>query len=305
MYESAPDWIWWNGTVTAWPQARLHVTSETALRGINVFEGIRAYWQPGTERWAVIELESHLRRLANSAALMHIPVDRGLAERMRAAIRDLVAVCGVPGTDLYLRPTVYVDNGRYTASATSMSTGEFIACHRADPSSDSTIRCVVSRWRRIPDSALPTRAKTGAAYTAFRQARIEALDAGAEEAILLNTDGMVSETPGAAVFAVSDGVLVTPPLSDGLLEGITRAAVIGLTERELGLSVVEKSLTAENLHTAQEVFLAGTLDEVRVVSEIDGIPTPSSELGSCIRSAYVAMCRGTAPLLHQRFVEIL
>ncbi|RMI28453.1 aminotransferase class IV [Nocardia stercoris] len=301
MYETEPQSIWWNGAITDWGRARVHVASETALRGLNVFEGIRAYWRPDEQRWAVIELAAHLQRLTESARLMNIPVDSGLVERMAGGIVALLAGSAVRGADLYLRPTVYVNAGRYSGSADETEAGEFVACHSADPTTAESIRCIVSSWRRIPDEAMPTRAKTGAAYTAFRNARIEAIQADADEAILLSTRGVVAETPGAAVFAVIEGQLTTPPLSDGLLAGITRAAVMRIAERELGGPVVERSLTADDLAGADEVFLAGTLDEIKVVNCIDGRRIPDCSVGEKFRGLYLAMCRGIAEPLHDEF----
>ncbi|NNH76045.1 hypothetical protein HLB23_40420 [Nocardia uniformis] len=303
MYEVEPEWIWWNGAVVPWRQARVHVGSETALRGLNVFEGVRGYWNDDHRRWAVVRLDDHLRRLVTSAQLMRIPVRAGLYERMRGAVVALLDRAQ-PSADVYLRPTIYVDAGRYRAADDELTVGEFIACHRADPTDPSPIRCMISQWRRVPDAALPTAAKTGAAYSAFRLARLQALDAGADEAILLGTHGGVTETPGASVFAVLHGSLVTAPLTDGLLDSITRATVIELAHK-FGIPFYEQSLTAVDLLAAQEVFLAGTLDEVRAVREIDGCTIPVGPITTRLRDAYLAMCRGAEDSLFTRFVQVL
>ncbi|MEO7194980.1 MAG: aminotransferase class IV [Pseudonocardiaceae bacterium] len=305
MYEVDPKLIWWNGAVVPWQDAQVHVTSETALRGLNVFEGIRGYWRPGQCCHAVVSLTAHLERLGDSARLLHIPHD-GLIPMMRQGISELLDALS-PCGDVYLRPTLYLETGRYSSARDTVSTGAFIACHATDPTSDHSMTCVVSSYQRIPEAALSTLAKNGAAYTAFRLARLEALRAGADEAILLNARGTVAETAGASVFAVRRGRLVTPPLADGVLDSLTRATVIKLAWAVLSLTVEERSLSRSEIYTADEVFVTGTLDEVRLVASIDGhVPRDrAAPVGSALRSAYRAMCVGQRPPLDAAFVELL
>jgi len=304
MYEHNPELIWWNGSVVPWDQAQVHVTSETALRGLNVFEGIRGYWDPASSTLGLVQLDAHLRRLQDSADLLRIPAE-GLAEQVRQGIKELLAAID-PHHDVYLRPTLYVETGRYTAQRDTVTTGVFVACHRTDPRREEPVTCITSSWRRIPDTALPAMAKTGAAYTAFRMARLEALQAGADEAILLNTHDQVAETPGAAVFVVRDGQILTPPLADGVLGSLTRSAVIRLAERDFGLTVAEQSLTRSELHTADEVFLTGTLDEVRLVASVDGHHRhPTASIAPLLRAAYLDMCTGQREPLDDGFAEVL
>lgn len=305
MYEVEPPLIWWNGEVVPWADARIHVTSETALRGLNVFEGIRAYWRPTEKQFAVVWLRGHLRRLEMSAGLLEIPFHRridGLAQGIAELLRALD-----PREDVYIRPTVYVESGRYTSNNEEIIVGTFVACHATGPRNNEPINCAVSRVRRIPDTALSALAKTGAAYTVFRMARLEALRRGHTEAILLNSDGHVAETPGAAVFVLRQGRLSTPPLSDGVLDSLTRRTVIRLAERELGLHVAECSVGCSELYTADEVFLAGTLDEVRVVGSVDGhLPRdPHHTVGNALRTAYLGMCDGRSTPIDDAFLELL
>jgi branched-chain amino acid aminotransferase len=303
MYERNPELIWWNGSVVPWHQAQVHVTSETALRGLNVFEGIRGYWDAPGETLRLIQFDAHLRRLRDSADLLHIPAE-GLVEQMRQGVKGLLIALD-PHHDVYLRPTLYVDTGRYTQSA-KVTTGLFVACHRTDPDRPEAVSCITSSWRHIPEPSLPPLAKTGAAYTAFRLARLEALRAGADEAILLNTRDQVTETPGAAVFAVRDGQILTPPLADGILGSLTRSAVIRLAQRDFDLTVAERSLTRTELHNADEVFLTGTLDEVRPVSSVDGHRRQrAAPIGPRLRTAYLEMCTGQREPLDDAFAEVL
>ncbi|MBS2533295.1 aminotransferase class IV [Catenulispora sp. NF23] len=305
MYEVDPPLIWWNGEIVPWQSARVHVTSETALRGLNVFEGIRGYWWHGEQQYAVIRLSEHLQRLAASADLLGIPIPNS-TESLAKGIGEIIRALN-PCRDVYLRPTVYVDSGRYTSADDKMTTGAFIACHLTDPRRERPISCTVSSVRRIPDDALSALAKTGAAYTAFRMARLEALRRGTDEAILMSADGHVTETAGAAVFVLRAGRLTTPPLSDGVLDSLTRRAVIQLAAHDLGLTVHEQSISRSELYTADEIFIAGTLDEIRLVASVDG-HTPRdrrSAVGKVLRSAYLQMCTGEREPIDPSFLEVL
>lgn len=297
MYETTPDMIWWNGQVVPWGEATVHVTSEVATRGVNVFEGTRAYWQQAHERHATVYLDRHLARLRRSARLLRFPAEDAdeHISQMRSGLLDLIQALGHKG-DLYLRPTVYIDEGRYGWRPGEVRLGSYIAGYPIGTRPPETITCVVSTWRRTPDLAVSPLIKTGAAYQAFRLPRIEAALAGADEAILLNTRDTVAETGGAAVFLVRDGMVVTPPLADGILDGITRAAVIRLLRSRLDVSVVERSIPRTELYTADEVFLCGTLDEVRVIATIDGVRIGAGDwpLAREVRELYLAICSGAS-----------
>lgn len=295
MYETTPEVIWWNGMLVPWREATVHVTSEVATRGVNVFEGTRAYWQEAHERHAILYLDRHIARLRQSARLLRIPADDAGEHiaRMRDGLPDLVRALGHQG-DLYLRPTLYIDEGRYGWRPGEVRLGSYIAGYPTGERPAETITCVVSTWRRTPDLAISPLIKVGAAYQAFRLPRIEARLAGADEAILLNTRDTVAETGGAAVFLVRDGAAVTPPLADGVLDSITRRAVIRLLRSRLNVPVVERSIPRTELYTADEAFLCGTLDEVRIIAGVDGMPVGSGDwpVARAVRELYLAICSG-------------
>src|SRR6187551_1065335 len=208
MYESEPDTIWWNGRLVPWDQARVHVTSEVATRGTNVFEGVRAYWQAEAGHSALLHPGRHFARLAQSARLVRFPADQVATHiaQMRAGIGELVEATGGE-RDLYLRPTLYIERGRYGWRSEDTELGSYIAAYPVDQGTDRPLSCIVSSWRRTKDLAISPLAKAGAAYQAFRLPRIEAAIAGADEAILLNDADTVAETGGAAVFIVRGGVV--------------------------------------------------------------------------------------------------
>jgi branched-chain amino acid aminotransferase len=295
MYESDPDIIWWNGRLVPWDQARVHVTSEVATRGTNVFEGVRAYWQADAGHSALVHLRRHFARLAQSARLVRFPLDQVEAHiaQMRDGIDELVRAMGSE-RDLYLRPTLYIERGRYGWQSENTEVGSYIAGYPTDERSDRPLSCIVSSWRRTKDLAISPLAKAGAAYQAFRLPRIEAAMAGADEAILLNDADTVAETGGAAVFVVRDGVVATPSLADGVLDGITRKVVIELLRDRLDIPVVERAIPRTELYIADEAFLCGTLDEVRAIGSIDevGLGSAPGPVTAAVRSRYLDACCG-------------
>ncbi|MEU7994212.1 aminotransferase class IV [Micromonospora sp. NPDC049060] len=154
---------------------------------------------------------------------------------------------------------------------------------------------------------MPTAAKVGAGYAALRMARIEAAARGADEPILLNDRGTVAETAGAAVFAVRRGTAHTPPVADGILDSITRRIAIRLLAEDLGVPVVEQSLTRSDLLSADEVFLTGTLDEIRPVAAVDGVRLAGGDgpVAGALQQRYSDMCYGLRPPLQQDWVHLL
>lgn len=266
MPASRDDFIWWNGALAPWDCARVHATSETALRGLNVFEGIRAYWRANENAYGVVATTAHLKRLSRSAALLKIPAPR-VRPAFRGGIKELLRRVNPP-TDIYLRPTVYVEEGAYNKNASTVRTGSFMSWRRAPSSADRTLRCALSTWTRTPGGCIPSAAKTGALYSAFRLARLEALRDGYDEAMLLTTEGSVAETPGGSIFVVQGSTIITPPLGEGILPSITRRIVRETLCPHLGFAVDERRLWPDDLFGANEVFIAGTLDEISRVAVI-------------------------------------
>ncbi|MBI3704971.1 MAG: aminotransferase class IV [Rhizobiales bacterium] len=261
------DLIWWNGELVSWRAAQVHVTSETALRGLNIFEGIRAYWRQSHDCYAVVALDAHLDRLEQSARLLHIPVS-GMRAHLKRGLQELLDA--LPETvDLYLRPTIYVESGGYETNPSAIKVGAFISWRLAEARVHRSLHCLVSKWRHIPPNSLPSAAKIGAAYTAFRLARLEATSKGFDEAILLNERGEITETPGGSIFALKGRHFATPPIDAGILPSITRRIVRELLCPELGLHCEERSLVPEDLRGADAAMVVGTLDEISHIVTID------------------------------------
>lgn len=282
--------VWADGAISAAHEFTLPLSSDASLRGISVFEGIKAYRSHSDDSYCVVSLHRHIVRLEQSAALMHLPVEK-LASRVIEGIEALLK-CETRD-EVYLRPTIYLKSGYYGEIA---ETGLFILT-RSAVAERTPLRCKISSLRHLPATCYPSDAKTGAIYAFFRLARLEAAKSGADEAILLATDGSVAETPGASVFVVSKGRVVTPPLSVGILPSITRLTAMSILRDQLSANVVEHLVSVDMLTNADEVFLTGTLDEIRSVSAVDGreIGLRCRPVSTGLLNAYLSACYSGIP----------
>jgi branched-chain amino acid aminotransferase len=291
-----PTAIWFNGEVVPWEQATVHVWTDVAQSGLSVFEGMRAYWHPRSGRHMLLHFDRHLDRLHQSARLALITVQYHRGELLSYVDQLLHHL--VYSSHMFVRPTVYMEKGRYSRDASMARCGAYVAAFpvERDPGIERGVRCMVSSWRRTSDLSGPPRIKAGANYYNIRLARIEADTYGFDEPILLNDAGTVAETGGAAVFVVRGGELATPRVTDAILESLTRASVMELARQVPGVVVHEREVQRTELYAADEVFLAGTLAEVTPVIEIDGLPVGEGKPGPLTRrlqERYGDVCTGT------------
>jgi branched-chain amino acid aminotransferase len=260
-----PDWVFFAGEVRPWEDAVLHVSSEAVVRGLNVFEGVKGYWQEDG-RFGFVHLERHYARLSRSARLLHIEVPVAYDEFERACF-ELTRALYRPGSDLYIRATLFVVEGHYGAGTVAdlVLTG-----YQQEKDPPAPIDMGVSTWRRPTDIAMPTRIKTGSNYQVARLARIEGRSRGYEDMILLNQSGRVAESTGACVLLVRDGRVFTPPASEGALESITVDVVAELAA-SLEIELTRRPIDRTELYIADEVGLAGTLSEITMVRSLDDV----------------------------------
>lgn len=286
-----PDWVFFAGQVRPWEDAVLHISSEAVVRGLNVFEGLKGYWQPDGG-FGFVHLRRHFERLARSARLLHIPVPVGYDEFERACI-DLTHALYRPDKELYVRATLFVVEGHYGAGTVA----DLVLTGYLQEKGDvpEPIAMGVSTWRRPSDVALPARIKTGSNYQIARIARIEGRSRGYEDMILLNSSGRVAESTGACVLMARDGKVVTPPPSEGALESITVDVAFELAA-SLGIDIARRPIERSELHIADELSLAGTLSEIQLIRTIDEYPLPDEQplLGALARR-YVDAVTGVDP----------
>ena len=264
--------IWMDGRFVPWADATVHVLTPTLHYGYGVFEGIRAY--PTGRGPAVFQLRAHLERLLRSARL-YPPLDEipyGVDDLV-AVVEELVRRNGHAG-GCYVRPTLILGYGEIglnplpSTPQIAVATWEW-GSYLGEDSLIEGVRVMVSSYRRIGKNTIPPAGKANGQYLNSSLAKVEALRAGYDEAVMLSEDGFVAEGTGENLFVVRDGVIRTPPLHDGPLGGITREAVMTIA-RDLGFEVVETSLVRTDLYLADEVFLTGTAAELTPVREVSG-----------------------------------
>jgi len=276
--------IWMDGELVAFDDAKVHVLSNALHYGTGVFEGIRAYETPdGT---AIFRLREHMERLHRSCRAYGIPLEHTVDELIEVS-RQIITVNDLESG--YIRPLVYYELGAIGLNPAAARVRTMVAAWRwgtylGDEGVAKGIRVRVSSWRRIHQSSFIPVAKGTGQYLNSVLAKQEALATGYDEALLLNMEGNVSEGSGENLFLIRDGVVLTPPVSSGILDGITRASVMELLVSE-GVEVREAGLTRGDLYNADELFFTGTAAEVTPIREVDDRSIGSGEPGPITRRA--------------------
>ncbi|HXW33613.1 MAG TPA: branched-chain amino acid transaminase [Acidimicrobiales bacterium] len=262
--------IWLDGELVDWHDATVHVLSHSLHYGSGVFEGIRAY--PTSHGVAVFRLSDHIDRLFNSARILLIDMPFSQSDVV-AACKEVVRVNELD-QGCYLRPLAFLGYGEMGLNPLPCKVNVAIAAwpwgtYLGDEGVANGIRAKISSWQRHDPNAVPTAAKSTGMYLNSSLAKVEALKAGYDEAVLLAPDGHVSECTGENIFVVRGGILITPPTSDaGALDGITQRSVETIAS-DLGIEVRHESMIRTDLYTADEAFLTGTAAEVVPIREVD------------------------------------
>ncbi len=286
------DKIWMDGELVDWDDAKIHVLTHTLHYGSGVFEGVRAYATANGP--AVFRLTDHIRRLLESASMLLIDVPFS-EEQLVEATKETVRVNNVEAC--YIRPLVYLGYGEMGLNPLPCPVNVSIAVwpwgtYLGDEGIRHGVRMKISSWRRQDPNIIPPAAKVTGLYVNSSLAKVEALNAGYDEAILLNPQGYVSECTGENIFVVKDRKLVTPPLAAGALDGITRDSVM-IIARDLGYEVVEANLLRSDLYVADEAFLTGTAAEVVPIRSVDDrVIGEPGEVTRKIQETYFAAIRG-------------
>ena len=260
--------IWMDGRLVDWDDATVHVLTHSLHYGCGVFEGIRAYRSEAGP--AVFRLTDHIRRLLDSAKIFMMDVPYGLDELVEAT-KVTVAASGLE--ECYIRPLVYLGYGEMGINPLPCSVNVSIACwpwgaYLGEAAFEQGVRMKISSWQRHDPNAMPPAAKGTGMYVNSSMAKIEALKAGYDEAILLSPQGYVSECTGENIFVVRHGRIITPPQSAGALEGITQSSVSALA-RDLGFELEVGNILRSDLYIAEEAFLTGTAAEVVPINSVD------------------------------------
>jgi branched-chain amino acid aminotransferase len=260
------DFIWFNGKLVPWGEARVHVLAHGLQYGTGVFEGIKSY--PTADGPAVFRLDAHLERFYKSAELYDLEIPYSL-ETLTDACLEIVRANKLEAA--YLRPVAFFDAATLsvwtkecpvTVAIAALPTGKYLA------NADAGVRVTVSPIRKFDNSAMPAWAKACGQYINSARAVNDAQRRGFDEALLLNSQGLVAEGSGENLFLVKDGALVTNDKDASILMGVTRASILEIA-RDLGIATRISSISVESLMTADELFFTGTAVEVTGIREID------------------------------------
>lgn len=302
----ATEKIWHNGKLIPWNDAKIHVMSHVVNYGSSVFEGIRCYAHPDGP--AIFRLREHMQRLVDSAKIYRIETEFSLDELCNAA-SVLVAANGV--WPCYIRPVMLRGYGDAGVNPFNVPTEVYVANYPwgkylgSGDVSEGVDACV-SSWSRIAPNTMPAMSKASANYMNSQLIKMEALVNGYVEGIALDVNGYVSEASGANVFIVRKGKLITPPLGNSVLPGITRDAVISLAD-DIGVTVVEQMIPREMLYIADEVFFCGTASEITPIRAIDKISINRGVTGPvtlALQREFFGIVNGTLKDRHSWFTKV-
>ena len=294
MAISKMDYIWFNGELVEWDKATIHVLSHVVHYGSSFFEGIRCYETPrGT---AVFRLTPHIRRLFDSAKIYRTELPY-TQEQLVSAVKETVRANKLRAG--YIRPVVYRGYGEIGVNPANNPVEVAIATiewgkYLGAEAMENGVDVCVSSWTRFAPNTMPSMSKAGGNYLNSQLVKMEAIQNGYSEGIVLGTDGYVSEGSGENLFLVRDGVVVTPPVGASILPGITRDTVITLL-RDEGIEVRQQVIPREMLYIADELFFTGTAAEVTPVRSVDRIRVGTGKRGpitEAVQSAFFGVVQG-------------
>jgi branched-chain amino acid aminotransferase len=288
-------WVFYEGEFGRYHDTKLGLMTHALHYGTGCFEGIRAYWNQKQEQLHLLQAPAHYERLRRSANVMRMTVPYSTEELVNLTIELLRR--NEFKSDVYVRPLLFASSEEIGVRLHNLQHSFFIY---AIPFGnyvevESGIRCMVSSWRRTPDQSLPARAKITGSYAQSALAKSEAVESGFDEAIVLTVDGHVSEGSAENLFMLKDGVFVTPPVTDDILEGVTRTLLMTVIKEELGKTVVERSIDRTELYTCDELLLCGTGAQISPVVEVDRRSVGTGKVGEFtqeLQSIYFGAVRG-------------
>ena len=274
--------IWFRGEVVRESEANISVLSPTAQFGLNVFEGIRCYWNNEYRELYAFRLKDHLERLLRSCRLLRLRPPHNFLE-IESFMRGVIAANDFE-EDISVRLTVFVDGqgSWHSSDPVSMFIAP-IAKARSDVLRIPVYSACISSWQRISDNVLPPRAKVGANYINGRYAHLQARQDGYDFPIFLGADGKVAEGAGACLFLVRDGQICTPDKTSSILESITRDTIMQIAV-EAGMVVNERAIDRTELYLADEIFLCGSAAEISPITSVDGYVIGSGEVGEITKN---------------------
>ena len=290
-----PNYAYFKGAIVPYADAKVGVMTHGLNYGTGVFGGVRGYWNEEEEELFVFRPHDHFRRFLNSLKMMVMDHDYD-EEALTKIVIELIQKEG-HRQDVYIRPLAYKADEIIGVKLHDLETevtiftlpfGRYVA-------NDTGAHVTVSSWRRLDDNMIPARGKIAGAYVNTAFIKTDAVRAGFDEAIVLDHNGHLSEGSAENLFMMRDGKLLTPPVSDNILEGITRHTIITLAQEELGLEAVERSIDRTEVFICDELFMTGTAAQVTAITKVDHRDVGTGEMGPVtaqLRELYDDAVRG-------------
>lgn len=280
---SLPNFAYFRGKIVPYSEAKVGVLTHALNYGTGAFAGLRGYWNADEKQLYIFRPFDHFRRLLNSAKILCMNFDHS-EESLTEITAELLRTEGFQ-ENVYIRPLIYKADEMIGVklhgltdeiSIVAMPFGKYVA-------KDTDAHVTISSWRRVDDNIIPARGKITGAYANSALIKTDAVRAGFDEALVLTESGHISEGSAMNLFMVRDGVLITPPITDNVLEGISRKSVMELAEKEVGLTVVERSIDRTEVYLCEELFFTGTAAQITAITQVDYRPVGSGVMGPITR----------------------
>jgi branched-chain amino acid aminotransferase len=290
-----PKYAYFEGRIVPYEQAKVGIMNHTLNYGTGAFGGIRGYWNQEEEQLYIFRPDDHFKRLLNSAKLLYMELDV-TADKLKEITLELLRKENLR-EDSYIRPLIYNADEIIGVRLNDLhaQVAIFTVPFTRYVENDKGAHVTVSSWQRIDDNSIPARGKITGAYINSAYIKTDALLSGYDEALVLTSDGHISEGSAENIFMVRDGVLITPPITDNILEGITRRTIMALAQDELGVEIVERSIDRTEVYICDELFLCGTAAQVTAVTRVNHRPVGEGVMGpitSQLRDIYFDIMRG-------------
>ena len=291
-----PKYAYFQGKIVPYADAKVGVLTHALNYGTAAFGGVRGYWNPEDEELYLFRPLDHYKRFLNSAKLLSMEFEHTPQDLAQTTI-ELLKTDGYR-CDVYIRPLAYKADEIIGVKLHDLHDEISIVALPFERyvSNDTNAHVTFSSWRRVDDNAIPARGKISGAYANSAFIKTDAVRSGFDEALVLNQDGHVSEGSAENIFMVRDGVLITPAVTDNILEGITRRTVMELARAELGMTVVERQIDRTEVYLCDEFFMSGTAAQVTAVTHVDHRPIGSGAMGPVttkLRQVFMDVVRGT------------
>ena len=296
--EVLPNYAFFKGRIVPYKEANVGILTHALNYGTAVFGGLRGYWNDDEKQLFVFRPLDHFKRFLQSGKLMCMEIPYS-AEDLVNSLTELMRKEGHQ-QDCYIRPLAFFSNEIIGVRLHNLKTEVSIVClpfGRYGTNEDGQ-RVTVSSWRRVDDNIIPARGKIAGAYVNSAFVKTDANRAGFDETIVLNQDGHVSEGSAANIFMLRNGVWATPPITDNVLEGITRRTILQLMREDLKWDVVERTIDRTEVYLADEMFFSGTGAQISAIVEVDFRPVGSGKLGDRtteLRKAFGDIVHGRNP----------